>query len=167
MGNDTVPMLPLPEWQGDFMTESEFREESVAYARACVAHATAARDAEIEALRAECTSAEENEAIEYKLRGEAEASAERLAEAFREVGLNELLCHNQPEATCSGNRLRVRLKTEGSSWLSQRPESTELTTSGRTSREYGTAFRCSGRNDPATGTRTGCTCQGRRVRHDT
>ena len=45
--------------------------------------ATAAKDAEIEALRAECASAEENEAIEYKLRGEAEARAERLAEALR------------------------------------------------------------------------------------
>ena len=45
--------------------------------------ATAAQAAEIEALRAERDSAMENERIEYALRGQAEARAERLAEALR------------------------------------------------------------------------------------
>jgi len=40
-------LLPLPEWQGDFMTESEFREEAQAYARACVSSATEALRAEV------------------------------------------------------------------------------------------------------------------------
>ena len=50
MGNDTVPMLPLPAWGGaQIIPDNLIRD----YARANVAHATAAKDAEIEALRAE------------------------------------------------------------------------------------------------------------------
>ncbi|MBD7987146.1 hypothetical protein H9645_03800 [Luteimonas sp. Sa2BVA3] len=69
-------LLPMPEWQGDFMTESEFREEAHAYARACVAHATAAKDAEIEALRAEVARRVEGFADRAE---QLEARAERLA----------------------------------------------------------------------------------------
>ena len=83
-------LLPLPEWQGDFMTESEFREEAHAYARANVAHATAARDAEVEALRAEVAEARDGwhmangtADLAMKHRDAAEARAERLAEALR------------------------------------------------------------------------------------
>ena len=84
-----VELLPLPDktrWgdERDGYYYGHTDDALQAYALACVAHATAARDTEVEALRAECASAEENEAIEYKLRGEAEARAERLAEALRE-----------------------------------------------------------------------------------
>ena len=71
-------LLPLPEWQGDFMTESEFREEAQAYARACVSRAT-------EALLAEVAEWKRVAAAQAELHGEAEARAERLAEALRDA----------------------------------------------------------------------------------
>lgn len=48
-------LLPLPEkWTAyAFMTQGVMMDMLHAYARACVAHATAAKDAEVEALRAE------------------------------------------------------------------------------------------------------------------
>ena len=52
-----IEMLPLPKWcyadKHLHVGSAAIRKEMRAYARACVAHATAARDAEIERLRAE------------------------------------------------------------------------------------------------------------------
>ena len=69
--------------------EALFTAEQV---RACVAHATAAKDAEIEALRAEIAEARDGwhmangtADLAMKHRDAAEARAERLAEALREM----------------------------------------------------------------------------------
>jgi hypothetical protein len=55
------------------------------YARANVAHATAEKDAEIEALRAEVAEWKRVASAQAELHGEAEARAERLAEAMRMI----------------------------------------------------------------------------------
>ena len=89
MGNDTVPMLPLPDWGGaQIIPDNLIRD----YARANVAHATAAKDAEIEALRAEVRrlNFEVDAAAIYGDDRDAhylqaETRAERLAEALREM----------------------------------------------------------------------------------
>ena len=53
--------------------------------RACVAHAAAAKDAEIEALRAEVAEWKRVAAAQAELHGDAEACAERLAEALQNI----------------------------------------------------------------------------------
>lgn len=82
-----VELLPLPEWclDNDWaryvlegMTGTEFRNKMQDYARANVAHATAAKDAEIEALRAELREMRRAMVGEFK-------RAERLAEALGEA----------------------------------------------------------------------------------
>lgn len=78
-------LLPLPEWQGDFMTESEFREEAQAYARACVSSATEALRAEVAEARDGWHMANGTADLAMKHRDAAEARAERLAEALREI----------------------------------------------------------------------------------
>lgn len=105
-----VELLPLPEWHGDFMTESEFEEAATAYARACVEANLAPLQAENERLRAEverltfdmsCLQQQYDERTAYMIvhRGSALACsdsvraaysdeherAERLAEALRKL----------------------------------------------------------------------------------
>ena len=89
MGNDTVPMLPLPDWGGaQIIPDNLIRD----YARANVAHATAAKDAEIEALRAgvrrlnfevDAAAIYGDDRDAHYL--QAETRAERLAEALRDT----------------------------------------------------------------------------------
>lgn len=80
------------------------------YARACVAHATAAKDAEIKALRAERMLVIENQA-HWKER------AERLAEALRmyeKAGIgNSTDFRLQAEARDAANRALLRDQEEG------------------------------------------------------
>src|SRR5690606_26947371 len=83
-GASNVKLLPPPKWLLEGFTDPTI-ERLCDYARANVAHATAPLQAEIEALRAE--------AIEWrglfdmaKARADkAEARAERMAEALREM----------------------------------------------------------------------------------
>lgn len=85
-----VGLMPLPDWaecMGE-ITQEDIRD----YDRACVAQATAAKDAEIEALRAELAEARDGwhmangtADLAMKHRDAAEARAERLAEALREI----------------------------------------------------------------------------------
>lgn len=78
------------------------------YARANVAHATAAKDAEIEALRAE-REVIGAEAVKYAEKsGRLEARAERLAEALRELVeyVQETAHHNAPAAAAARAALR-------------------------------------------------------------
>lgn len=79
------------------------------YARANVAHATAAMDAEIEALRAEVEALKDaahmangTAGLAMKHRDMAEARAERLAEALRRYGVHDQACvaANIPICTC-------------------------------------------------------------------
>ena len=84
-----VEVLPLPDWGGaQIIPDNLIRD----YARANVAHATAAKDAEIEALRAEVRrlNFEVDAAAIYGDDRDAhylqaETRAERLAEALREM----------------------------------------------------------------------------------
>lgn len=76
-----VELLPLPEGEAIGWTQAWSYDQMRSYARANVAHATAAKDAEIEALRAEVAEWKRVAAAQ----GEAKARAERLAEALREV----------------------------------------------------------------------------------
>lgn len=84
-----VEVLPLPDWGGaQIIPDNLIRD----YARACVAHATAAKDAEIEELRAEVRrlNFEVDAAAIYGDDRDAhylqaETRAERLAEALREA----------------------------------------------------------------------------------
>lgn len=86
--NDAVPAPTKIEPGNLFLWN--WRQMQV-YAQACVAHATAPLQAEIEALRAEVASAQQmtetvHEAMRIAVANEvkAEARAERLAEALRE-----------------------------------------------------------------------------------
>lgn len=77
-----VELLPLP----DEMCARLFKWAAVEeYARACVAHATAAEDAEIEALRAEVAKQSAYAKRTHDWNTELLANNERLAEALREV----------------------------------------------------------------------------------
>ena len=85
-----IKLLPLP---AHFSHQHENVQKIVrAYARACVTHATAAKDAEIEALRAEVERLTRANGALTQLwesagaeQNKAEARAERLAEALREL----------------------------------------------------------------------------------
>lgn len=74
------------------------------YARACVAHATAAKDAEIEALRAEVETWKNFARGNKGLLQESVYRAERLAEALREAA--DMLLADYPE---TAKRLRDTL----------------------------------------------------------
>lgn len=85
-----VELLPLPEWAAHDetvadMSTSDVREAMNDHARACVAHATAAKDAEIQALRAQLATA-------YRVKAECNDEANRqrnrakqLEEALRDT----------------------------------------------------------------------------------
>ena len=90
-----IKLLPLPEplprvlvhvlHEGDMELEAVGNYYAAEQVRACVAHATAAKDAEIEALRADVETATRMHAITRGHLETAEARAERLAEALRLV----------------------------------------------------------------------------------
>jgi len=106
--------------------EREVAAHVEAYARACVAHATAPLQAEIEALRAEVSAVKESLSTDLRaMRAEreramearqlisgdlatAEARAERLAEALRELVeyVQETAHHNAPAAAAARAALR-------------------------------------------------------------
>lgn len=106
-----IELLPLPEGESSSFGNYEVHdnETMIEYARANVAHATAAKDAEIERLRTEIESLRA-EVAEWKrvasaqaeLHGESEARAERLAEALRRYGVHDETCvaMDIPFCTC-------------------------------------------------------------------
>lgn len=97
MTADKIELLPLPassyQLNHDDATGTEIAPPTPfwnagkmqAYARACVAHAIAANDAEIEALRAEVEAAKGRAAENLQRAADAEAYAERLTEALRDA----------------------------------------------------------------------------------
>src|SRR5690606_32578631 len=92
-----IELLPLPElprqvegYNSDYWEAGQIEEYAADYARANVAHATAAKDAEIEALRAEVGQEQDYAAgaarrvlMAQIAQRRAEARAERLADALR------------------------------------------------------------------------------------
>lgn len=91
--------------------EREVRAHVEAYARANVAHATAAKDAEIEALRAEVATWEGLHASEVQARQRWQARAERLAEALAllpdEIVMVEHNPYEGPLMFCCGQRVTL------------------------------------------------------------
>src|SRR5690554_3724998 len=88
-GASNVKLLPPPKWLLEGFTDPTI-EILCDYTRACVAHATAAKDAEIEALRAEVGQEQDYAAgaarrvlMAQIAQRRAEARAERMAEALR------------------------------------------------------------------------------------
>ena len=81
-----IKLLPLPEelaTEYRLLSRTGHHEAVEAYARANVEHHIAAKDAEIEALRADVGTATRMHAITREHLEAAEARAERLAEALR------------------------------------------------------------------------------------
>lgn len=81
-----VELLPLSNFA---LSPLKYNDRLREYARACVAHATAAKDAEIEALRKKLAEYQVAESVAFSKQRVAEARTERLAEALR--GLRELM----------------------------------------------------------------------------
>src|SRR5690625_3012890 len=82
-----IELLPLPEMHSRFHPMYWHAIEAVAtnYARACVAHATAKTDAEIERLRVDLEAWKASHSTMTDTCHHFQARAERLAEALREM----------------------------------------------------------------------------------
>lgn len=107
-----IERLPLPE-PGEAMSKWAYHEADMeAYARACVAHATAAKDAEIERLRAANIAYSEQVAKLIGRAGNAEARAERLAEALALLPDEIDMIENNPDEgmlmSCCGREVKSR-----------------------------------------------------------
>jgi len=89
-----IKLLPLPEWMSTFIVPDEGKEVGCDhrlsalmkdYARANVAHATAAKDAEIERLRVDVEAWKASHSLLTDTCHHFQARAERLAEVLREA----------------------------------------------------------------------------------